>query len=161
MRQQALESLCLVSKPLVPAFGSLLRFVHPAFHHFRIGHNQLQIDDVDVPQGIGGAFHVGHVGVVKAAHHVDDGVGGPDVGEELIAQSLALGGALDQSGDVYEFDDGGSEFLGLMHVPEPGEPLVGDGDDSHIGVDGTKGIVVRRNSGVGNGVEKSGLPNVG
>ncbi len=66
------------------------------------------------------AGHVDHVVVLEAAHHVDDGVGFADVREELVAQSLALGRARHQTGDVDEFhgrmqhafrlDDGGQRI---------------------------------------------------
>ena len=64
-----------------------LGLVDTAFHHFHVSHDQLQIDDLDVTQGIGGAFHVGDVGVLEAADNVNDGVGGADVGQELVAQT--------------------------------------------------------------------------
>ncbi len=52
--------------------------------------------------------------VVEAAHDVDDGVGLADVGQELVAQAFALGGAGDQAGDVDELDDGRLDaFCGL------------------------------------------------
>jgi hypothetical protein len=59
------------------------------------------------------AGDVHHVVVGEAAHHVHDGVGLADVGEELVAQALALAGAGDQAGDVDELDDGGLDLLRL------------------------------------------------
>ena len=49
---------------------------------------------------------VGHVAVLEAAQHVGDGVDLADVGEELVAQALALAGAAHQAGDVDEFELG-------------------------------------------------------
>ena len=60
MGQEPLEYLHLVKEPLVPALGRLLGLVHPAGDHFRVGQDELQVDDVDVPQGIGGALNMGH-----------------------------------------------------------------------------------------------------
>ena len=51
--------------------------------------------------------------VLEAAHHMGDGVGLPDIGEELVAQPLALGGPGDEAGDVHEFHRGGNLPLGL------------------------------------------------
>ena len=54
--------------------------------------------------------------ILEAAHHVRDGVGLADVGEELVAQPFALGGAGDQAGDVDELDDRGDHLLRLGDV---------------------------------------------
>ena len=54
--------------------------------------------------GSGAAVDVHDVLVVEAAHHVDDRVGLADVAEELVAEALALGGALHEAGDVDELD---------------------------------------------------------
>ena len=67
---------------------------------FDVGEDQLGLDGVDVARGIDAAVHMDDVFVLKAAHHVDDGVHLADVGEELVAQTLAVAGALDQTGDV-------------------------------------------------------------
>jgi hypothetical protein len=53
---------------------------------------------------------VDHVGIVEAADHHQDGAGLADVGEELVAEALALGGALDQAGDVDDLDHRGMIF---------------------------------------------------
>ena len=92
---------------------------------------------------------------------MDDGVGGADVGQELVAQTLALGGTLHQTGDVHKFDDRRGGLLGLVQVGQPLQPLVRHGHYAHIGVDGAEGVVIRRHAGVGNGVKQSGLSHVG
>jgi len=43
---------------------------------------------------------------------MDNGIGGTDVAQELVAQTFALGGTLDQTGDIHELDDSGGELLG-------------------------------------------------
>ena len=45
-----------------------------------------------------------HVAVIKAANNVNDGVYFTDIGQKLIAQSLALAGALYQTGNINELD---------------------------------------------------------
>ena len=50
--------------------------------------------------------------IVEAAHHMHNGVALPDVGQKLVAQALALGGALDQAGNVHKFHHAGVVFLG-------------------------------------------------
>ena len=56
--------------------------------------------------GIDPALDVGDVAVLEAAQHVDDRIDLADVGEELVAEPFALGGAADQPGDVDELDLG-------------------------------------------------------
>ena len=78
--------------------------------------------------------------VVEAADHMDDGIGHTDVGQELVAQSLALGGALYQAGDVHKLNDCGGGLVGVGFFGEhfsgrrprgppapPIGPLVGGG----------------------------------
>ena len=56
--------------------------------------------------GIDAALDVGHVGVLEAAQHVGHRVHLADVGQELVAEPLALGGAAHQAGDVDEGEAG-------------------------------------------------------
>ncbi len=99
--------------------------------------------------------------IVEATDHMDDGGALTDVGQEFVAQALTLGSALDQTGDIHELDDGGGGLFGGVKVGEPVQPVVGNGDHAHIGVDGAEGIVGRLGSGVGNGVEEGALAHVG
>ena len=55
--------------------------------------------------------------VFKAAHHVHNGVYLPNIGKELVAQPLALGGPLHQARDIHKFNGGGGELVGLVHIP--------------------------------------------
>ena len=161
MLQQTGQQLGLGGAFLVAALHGLLALVDAALHHLDVGHDQLQVDDVDVPQGIGAALHMGDVAVLEAADHVDDGVGGADVGQELVAQALTLAGALHEAGDVDELEDGGGGLLGGVEVAQPLQPLIGHGHHAHVGVDGAEGVVVGGNTGVGDGIEQSGLAHVG
>ena len=56
-----------------------------------------------------------HVGIVEAAHHVHYGVHLADVGQELVAQPLALACPSYQPGNVYKFDGG---VDGAMHTDQ-------------------------------------------
>ena len=159
--QQAGEHLHLPGEFLVAALHGLLSLVNAALHHLDVRHDQLQIDDVDVPQGVGGAFHMGHVAVLKTADNVDDGVGGADVAQELVAQTLALACALHETGNVHELDDGGSDLLGVVKLRQPVKALVRHAHHAHVGVDGAEGVVVRGNPRVGDGVKQGGLAHVG
>ena len=99
--------------------------------------------------------------VVKAADHVDDGVGLPDVGQELVAQALALAGALHQSGDVHEFDDRRGLLIRLIHLRQLVQPLIWHRYHAHVGVDGAERIVGALGAGVGDGVEQGRFAHIG
>ncbi len=49
---------------------------------------------------------MGDVGILKAAHHMGDRVDLADIGEELVAETLALRGAAHEPGDVDEGEAG-------------------------------------------------------
>ena len=160
------EDLHLMEVLLV-ALGGLLGLVDAALHHLHVGHDQLDVDDGDVSRrvhghvGAGVGHHVHDVLVVEAADHMDDGVTFPDVGQKLIAQALALAGALDQTGDVHEFHHGGGGLLGLVEVGQPVQTAVGHGHHAHVGVNGAEGVVGALGAGVGDGVEQGALAHVG
>ena len=102
-----------------------------------------------------------HVLVVKAAHHVDDGVGLADVGQKLVAQALPPGGPLHQSGDVHELDHRRGSLLGVVHLRQLVQTGVGHRHHAHVGVDGAEGVVGALRAGVGNGVEQGALSHIG
>ncbi len=141
--------------------GLLAVAVEGLFDGCHVGQRQFRIDHLDVMQGIDLAGDVHHVVVGKAAHHVHHGVRLADIGEELVAQAFALAGTGDQAGDIDELDDGGLDLLRLDDGREGRKPLVGHFDDADVGLDGTEGVILRRNAGLGQGVEEGGLADVG
>ena len=166
MLRQSLEYLRLVEELLV-ALGGLGGLLHPAVHHLQVGHDQLQVDGLDVAQGVDGhilagvGHHMHDVLVVKAAHHMDDGVGAADVLQELVAQTRALAGALHQTGDVHELDDGGRFLVRLIHLRQLVQPRIRHGHHAYVGLNGAEGIVGALRPGVGNGIEQSALAHIG
>ncbi len=60
----------------------------------------------------------GLVEVVALTAEVEHRVAGLDVGEEGIAQALALGGALHQTGDVHHVQEGGNLAVGGKRLKE-------------------------------------------
>ena len=146
---------------LLVRLGGLGGLVDAALHHLHIGHDELNVDDADIPYRVGGALHMDHVLVVKAAHHVDDGIGLPDVGQELVAQTLSPAGALHQTGDVHELDDRRGGLFGLVEIGQPVQTVIGHSHHAHVGIDGTEGVVGALGAGVGDGVEQGRLAHVG
>ena len=117
--QQLRKELRFLHKALVAALGRFLTLVNAALHHFDVGHDQLQIDDVNVPQGIGGDFHMGDVAVFETTDHMDNGIGGTDVAQKFVAQALTLGSTLHKAGDVHKLNHSGGDLLGLMKLCQP------------------------------------------
>ena len=87
---------------LVAALGLFLERVDAPLQAVEIGQHQLGLDRLDVGDRIDAALDMRDVGVLEAAHHVGDGVDLADIGEELVAEPLALRGAAHQAGDVDE-----------------------------------------------------------
>ena len=154
------EDLGLMVEALVAALGVFLGFVDAAVDHFQICHDELGVDDLNVAQRIGRALDVGDIRVFKAANNMDNRVAAADVGQKLVAESLALRRALDKTCDVYKLDDGGGELLGVMLVAQPLEPLVRHRNDADVRVDGAERVVVRRNARVRDGIEKRGFADI-
>jgi hypothetical protein len=54
--------------------------------------------------------------VIETAEHMDDGIALADITQELIAEAFAFGGALHQSGDIYDFAGGGNNAAGMHEL---------------------------------------------
>ena len=146
---------------LVAGLDQLGRLVPALLHRFHIGEDQLQVDGLNIPGGVHAAVHVDDVVVLKAAHHVHDGVAFPDVGKKLVAQALAMAGALYQSGDIHKFHAGGGHLFGTVHLGQHVQSAVGHRHHAGVGLNGTEGIIGRLRAGVGNGVEKRAFAHIG
>ena len=102
------------------------------------------------------------VAVLEAAHDMGDRVAFADVGEELVAQPLALRGAAHQAGDVDEVEAGRDDLLRAGDRGQRRQPGVGHGDDADVRLDGAERIVGRlRRGGLRQRVEERRLADVG
>ena len=161
MGQQALEHLRLVGEFLVPALGSLFTLVYSPLDQLHVGHDELQVDYIYVARRVGAALDVDDILVVKAAHHVDDGVRAAYVLQEFVAQALAVAGALDKPGYVHELYDGRGVLLGAVQVAQEVQPLIGHSHHADVGLDGAERVVGALRARVGDGVEQGALAHVG
>ena len=62
--------------------------------------------------------------VLEGAHNLANRVRLADVGQELVAQAFALGGALDDAGDVHEGHRGGHDLFGVDQLGQYRQALV-------------------------------------
>ena len=141
-------------------FDGLLDLCPALFGGFKVGQQQLGVDDVHVVQGIDAAGDVDDIGIVEAADDVADSVGGANVAEELVAQAFALTCAFDQSGDVDELHGGGHGAVGLDEAGDAVEPLVGHGDHADVGIDGAERVVGRLRFCCGEGIEDGAFADI-
>ena len=82
-----------------------------------------------------------NLAVIKAAHYMDDGIHLANMGKELVAQALALGGPLHQPRDIHELDDRRGHLVGGIHLAQLIQPGIRYRHDAHIRFDGAEGIV--------------------
>ena len=115
----------------------------PALQHLQVSKDKLQIDGLNVAERVDAAVDVDHVFILEAAHDVHDRIDLADVGQELVAQALALRRALDEAGNIHKLDHGRRDLFGVIHLPQQADPLIRNGDDAHVGVDRAEGIVGR------------------
>jgi hypothetical protein len=161
MRQHALQQRLARQHGLVAGLGLLDGLVQGLADGLHVRQGEFGVDDLDVADRVDAAGHVHHVVVFEAAHHMGDGVGLADVGQELVAEPLALGRAGDQPGDVDELHRGGDDLGGLADGGDDIEPRIGQRHDADVGVDGAERIVLGRDAGLGQRVEEGGLADVG
>src|SRR5210317_1307502 len=102
-----------------------------------------------------------YVVIIKAAHHHADGIGLADVGEKLVAQSLALGRALHQSGDIDELHSRIEYLLRLDDCSQLVESWIRYGHDTNIRINGAERIILRLYTCLGQRVEQGGFSDVG
>ena len=126
---------------LSPPLAAFFHALDAPLEHLHVGHDELQVDDLDVPRRVAAALHVDDIGVVEAPHHMYDGVGAANVLQKFISQPLALAGALDEPGDVHELDGGGGVFFRLVKLGQEVQPLVRHGHHADVRLDGAEGIV--------------------
>ena len=152
---------------VVAALGSLGHPARAVLNDLEVREDQLVVNGIDVGDGVHGLglgyvlHHMDDVVVIKAAHHMHDGIALADVAQELVAQACTLAGTLDQTGDVYKLHDGRCLFIGLPDLSQLVQPLVRHGHDAAVGLNGAEGVVGGfRVLGGGDGVEQSGLADV-
>ena len=126
-----------------------------------VGKDQFGVDDLNVTDGVDGATDVMDVVVLETADDLHNGVDFADVAEELVAEAFTGAGALDEAGDVHEFDGGWDELFGAGDFRERLESGIRHGDNADIGVDRAKGIVGRLGlAGACDRIEQGGFANI-
>mmetsp|Transcript_34505 Transcript_34505/g.76655 ORF Transcript_34505/g.76655 Transcript_34505/m.76655 type:complete len:390 (-) Transcript_34505:245-1414(-) len=140
---------------------ALLQPLHPLLNLSQVSQGQLQVDDVNIIQGVNLAGHVNDVVVLEAAHYLADGVCLADVCEELVAQALTLTGSAHQASNVNKLHSGGHQLLRLGDGAQHLETRVWHRDNALVGLNRTEwkvcglGLAILHKR-----VEQSGLADV-
>ncbi len=138
----------------------LLQLRQRVLDGLQIGEDELGVDGVDVVGRIDLAVDVDDVVVFEGAYDLADRVGLADVGEELVAQAFAFGGALDDACDVDEGDGCRHDLLGVHELGEHRQTVVRQRHDAGVRLDGGERIVFRQHVVTGQCVEHGGLADV-
>ena len=147
---------------LVAALGALLEVGDPLLQALQVGQHQLGLDGLQVGERIDLALDVGDVVVDEAAGDEGHGVAVADVGQELVAQALALGRAAHQAGDVDEVDPRRDDLLGRDDRGQHVQARLRHRHVADVGLDGAERIVGGLGrGGLGQRVEQGRLADVG
>ena len=114
-------AICRVLRCALRVLAHLILVV---VHELQVLHAQLGGDDLDVRHRIDAILDVNHVRIVEAAASREGSVNSLDVGEERALPRPAPAGALDETSDVDDLEEGLDHRLGLVVVDEPVEALV-------------------------------------
>ena len=138
----------------------LLQLRQRVLDGLQVGEDELGVDGVDVVGRVDLAVDVDDVVVFEGAYDLADRVGLADVGEELVAQAFAFGGALDDACDVDEGDGCRHDLLGVHELGEHRQTVVRQRHDAGVRLDGGERIVFRQHVVTGQCVEHGGLADV-
>ncbi len=141
--------------------GLLLDAVDAALDGLQVAQLQLQVNDFLVTNRINGTIDMGHVLVIKATQHMDDGVGLTDVSQEFVSQSLTTARTLDQTRNVHDLDGRGHDTCRVHQLGQLIQALIGHGDHAHIGLDGAERKVCRLRLGIRQAVKQGRFAHVG
>ena len=136
-----LEQPVLVERLLVAALDLAGQVRKPLLDRLQIGQHQLGLDRGRIRDRVDTPLDMGDVVILETAQHMGDRIDLADIGQELVAQALALRGALHQPRDV---DKGHPRRNHLARLGDGGqrlEPRIGDRDIADIGLDRAEGEI--------------------
>ena len=160
MRQQLLQDgqkLCCV---LIARTCFLAIPGDRPFNNRQISERQFGHDGFNVGNRVNAARHMDYVFIVKTSNHVDDGIGFPDVSQELVPQTFALRGARYQTRNINKFDNSWLNTLRLHDLGQSVQTRIRHFHNTHIRFNRAKRIVLGCNPRFGQGVEQGGFADV-
>ena len=98
--------------------------------------------------------------IIKATHHMHDGIRLPNIPEELVSEAFSLRSPLHKSRNIHKLDYRRGNLLGMIKVGKKLQTLIRNRYNAHIRVNGTEGVVCRLRTGLGNGIKEGGLSHI-
>ena len=111
------------------------------FDSVQVLEDEFRFNHFDVADRVHRTVHVDDVFVVKAAHHFHDGFAFADVGEELVAETFALGSAFYKACNVHEFCNSRDDGFRVVDLHKFIEAGIRDADHADVRIDGAERIV--------------------
>ena len=85
-----------------------------------------------------------NIGILETAHYMYNRIDFPDIGKELVSESLSLAGTLYKSCNINKFDCGRCHLFCMIKFTELYDSLIRNRNDSYVWIDGRKRIVRRQ-----------------
>ena len=140
------------------ALGRLAALVALGLERRHVGQHQLELEGVEVGQGLGVADDVR---VLESPQHEHHGVDVADAAEEAVAKALACGRSGHEGGDVDELHCGVHELLRVAQLGQDFHARVGDLGHTHVRFGGGEGVGGNGGGAAGEGIEQRRLSSVG
>jgi hypothetical protein len=137
-----LLSCLLLLETLATLAGHLLLRFECLLHELNVLQPQLFANDVEIPGRVDITLDVDNLGIVKAAHHLEDGVDSSDVRQEGVTKASTGRSTACQAGNVIDCEVGGDAGFRVVFFTQPIEPIIGNDDSGLLGVDGGIGKVL-------------------
>ena len=139
---QRLHRLDLLGQRLIGA-RLAAQAVQPLLQTLQVSEDELGLDNPHIAHRVHRSLHMHHVVIVKAAHHLQDGIALANVAQELVPQPLALGGPAHEPGDVRKVHRSVNDAPALANLGELLHPRVGHRHRRLVRLDGAEGIIRR------------------
>ena len=121
--------------------GFFLQTRQSLLNRGNISQHKLGLDSFHVRLRINLLGHMLDVGVAEETYNFADSIGLANIGEEFIAQALALASACNQTCDIDEFHRGRHNLGRIVDLRQRVQTIVGHRNQTHIRLDCGKGII--------------------
>ncbi len=113
--------------------GSLKSLCQTCVNRLQILQLKLIVDDLHIAHRIDITVNVSDIVIVETTEHVEDGISLTDIREELVAETLTLGGTLHKTGYIHDLDSGGHHTARVAHLHKFIKTLIGHRDHTDVG----------------------------
>ena len=142
MRLDTFYQLKLFGKCLVHSclLGNLC---NSSVENLNIRKDQFQIDGLNITRRINGTVDVDNIGILETTHYMYNRIDLPNIGKELVSESLSFGCTFYKTCNINKFDCGRCHLFCMIKFTELYDSLIRNRNDSYVWIDGRKRIVRR------------------